>query len=392
MDNLTDEQPPFFPAPYISAASRRRTPRREGLRHRRAVLLRRRQAAVLTGSSPRRIGAVRRGGGLGALPPRMRSAATAPPSARIPARRLDKFRFPGQRSNDGRHDETRNQGRGPGQAGTRGLDRAGAQSAGAVGHRRREGRAAGRSDAGHARELLLAFRQPQGPARRAAQRLGSPQLFRDRPGARGAGRGPSPISARCWGIWLGEDPSFPAFDIAIRNWARKAANVAETTRRVDDAWIALLKELFLRSGYGDTESFVRARVAYFHQVGYYALALKEDLHDRLQLSPYYYKALTGVRGRPPTSSRRSPRRRWRPPRGAAARRPRAPTSRRPSPGRRRASGWRPPEKPRVRPSASPRSIHKVCVCAGQGIARERARPRPDKSPESVQYPLFSGLI
>lgn len=94
-------------------------------------------------------------------------------------------------------------------------------------------------------------------------------------------------------IWLSEDPGFPAFDMAVRIWARKSSNVAQAVRRVDNAWIALLTDLFRYSGFGKTESLVRARIAYFHQVGYYALAIPESIEDRLELAPVYYQSLTG---------------------------------------------------------------------------------------------------
>lgn len=95
-------------------------------------------------------------------------------------------------------------------------------------------------------------------------------------------------------IWLAEDPAFPAFDMAVRMWSRKSSSVSEAVHRVDDAWVTLLKELFLRSGYDATESFVRARIVYFHQIGYYAIAIREDWNERLRLVPFYYKALTGT--------------------------------------------------------------------------------------------------
>lgn len=94
-------------------------------------------------------------------------------------------------------------------------------------------------------------------------------------------------------IWLGEDPTFPAFDMAIRAWARKAAPVMTAVARVDEAWIALLERLFRSSGMGEEESLVRARVVYFHQIGYYALGVSEDFAERLKLAPVYYRVLTG---------------------------------------------------------------------------------------------------
>jgi len=94
-------------------------------------------------------------------------------------------------------------------------------------------------------------------------------------------------------IWLGEDPSFPAFDFAVRAWARKASKASKLVREIDDTWIKLFQAYFERGGMTAPESFVRARIMYFHQVGYFALALDESLADRAKLAPYYYSALTG---------------------------------------------------------------------------------------------------
>lgn len=94
-------------------------------------------------------------------------------------------------------------------------------------------------------------------------------------------------------IWLGEDASFPAFDMAVRVWARKSKSVAEAVSRVDDAWIQLLTETYLKNGFEAEESVVRARVTYYHQVGYYAIGIQEDMADRLKRLPHYYVALTG---------------------------------------------------------------------------------------------------
>jgi AcrR family transcriptional regulator len=94
-------------------------------------------------------------------------------------------------------------------------------------------------------------------------------------------------------IWMDDEEGAASIGMGIRIWAQKDVKVAEAVHRVDDEWIALLEELFRKSGYADPEAFVRARIVYFHQVGYYALAIRESLEERLQLVPYYYKALTG---------------------------------------------------------------------------------------------------
>jgi hypothetical protein len=46
-------------------------------------------------------------------------------------------------------------------------------------------------------------------------------------------------------------------------------------------------------GYDETESFVRARTTYFHQVGYYTLGVRESREQRLKLLPLYTRILTG---------------------------------------------------------------------------------------------------
>lgn len=96
-------------------------------------------------------------------------------------------------------------------------------------------------------------------------------------------------------VWLSEDPTFPAFDVAIRSWASKASDVSRAVHRVDDAWIAILKTLFERLGYQGDDALVRARIVYFHQIGYYALAIRESMEERIRLNPIYYEALTGMK-------------------------------------------------------------------------------------------------
>lgn len=95
-------------------------------------------------------------------------------------------------------------------------------------------------------------------------------------------------------VWLGEDPNFPAFDIAIRVWARKSRDVTKVVHDIDDAWIGLFQLFLEHNGIKGTEAFVRARVMYFHQIGYYALAIRETLEERIKLAPYYCTAVTGL--------------------------------------------------------------------------------------------------
>jgi AcrR family transcriptional regulator len=94
-------------------------------------------------------------------------------------------------------------------------------------------------------------------------------------------------------VWIEEREFNPAYDTAVRDWARKDAAVSTAVRAVDDKRIAALVRLMHVYGYKGNEALVRARIMYFHQVGYYALGIHESAVERLKLEPIYMKALTG---------------------------------------------------------------------------------------------------
>jgi len=94
-------------------------------------------------------------------------------------------------------------------------------------------------------------------------------------------------------VWIEETDYSPAWDAAVRDWARVDAKAEVAVRRVDDRRIELWRGVFLGLGYRDPEAFVRARVTYFHQVGYYALHIAEDRDVRLALKPIYLRILKG---------------------------------------------------------------------------------------------------
>lgn len=94
-------------------------------------------------------------------------------------------------------------------------------------------------------------------------------------------------------VWIEEREFDPAYDTAVRDWARKDPKVAATVHDVDERRIAALTRLMQVYDYKGNEALVRARIMYFHQVGYYALGIREAAADRLKLEPIYIKALTG---------------------------------------------------------------------------------------------------
>jgi AcrR family transcriptional regulator len=94
-------------------------------------------------------------------------------------------------------------------------------------------------------------------------------------------------------VWLDEAGYSPAWDAAVRDWARTSRPVAALVRGVDEKRIRLLQKVFRRFGYAAPEAFIRARITYFHQVGYYALHIAETRARRRRLLPLYLKVLTG---------------------------------------------------------------------------------------------------
>jgi AcrR family transcriptional regulator len=94
-------------------------------------------------------------------------------------------------------------------------------------------------------------------------------------------------------MWVSESGYSPQWDAAIREWARISAPVEEVVRRVDDLRIAIIHRIFKDMGYHEPEALVRARITYFHQVGYYTLGVRESREQRMSLLPTYIRLLTG---------------------------------------------------------------------------------------------------
>ena len=96
---------------------------------------------------------------------------------------------------------------------------------------------------------------------------------------------------RCW-----VNPAIfsPRLDFSVREWARRSPHVRKALDRSDRIRTEAMKTLFVRFGYEDEDAFVRARVLYYMQIGYYALDLREPIETRLNLTPHYLKAFTGV--------------------------------------------------------------------------------------------------
>lgn len=85
----------------------------------------------------------------------------------------------------------------------------------------------------------------------------------------------------------------PQLDFAVRSWARSSDRVRAIIDQADAERIEAIGEMFLRHGYAPEDAFVRARILYFMQIGYYSLEITEPMSSRLSLVPAYLRGFTG---------------------------------------------------------------------------------------------------
>lgn len=85
----------------------------------------------------------------------------------------------------------------------------------------------------------------------------------------------------------------PRLDFAVREWARRSAEVRARLDTADAARLNAIRDMFLVHGYETTEAFTRARIVYYMQIGYYALVENEPFDQRFSLIQTYLVAFTG---------------------------------------------------------------------------------------------------
>lgn len=93
--------------------------------------------------------------------------------------------------------------------------------------------------------------------------------------------------------WLDATRFEPRLDSAMRDWARRSDRVRTSVEAADEARIAAISDMFSAHGFDGTEAFIRARIIYFTQVGYYALGIDETLVQRFEYLEAYYVGFTG---------------------------------------------------------------------------------------------------
>ncbi len=98
--------------------------------------------------------------------------------------------------------------------------------------------------------------------------------------------------------WVDDSLFDPRLDFAIRSWAMLSKKVRKIIRQADEERVAAICEMFRRHGYEAEDAFIRARVLYFTQIGYYALDLREPMESRLSHVPAYLRSSTGCEPEP----------------------------------------------------------------------------------------------
>ena len=95
-------------------------------------------------------------------------------------------------------------------------------------------------------------------------------------------------------LYIAEDEFSSSYDQAIRTWVSLAPEIAEVVRDVDGVRIEAIRRIFEEAGHTGDEALVRARITYFHQVGYYATGILEPGDRRVELRSIYLRVLTGL--------------------------------------------------------------------------------------------------
>ena len=83
------------------------------------------------------------------------------------------------------------------------------------------------------------------------------------------------------------------FDLAVREWARSDKKAEWAVERADRKRMETLEKIFLTLGYDATSAEIRARIFYYHQIGYYAIGVQQSIAERRRGAKIYLDILCG---------------------------------------------------------------------------------------------------
>lgn len=84
------------------------------------------------------------------------------------------------------------------------------------------------------------------------------------------------------------------FDLAIREWARADKRAEWAVERADRERLETLQKFFETIGYDEEYAAIRARVFYYHQIGYYAIGVRQSVPERRRNAELYLDILCGA--------------------------------------------------------------------------------------------------
>lgn len=93
---------------------------------------------------------------------------------------------------------------------------------------------------------------------------------------------------------IDEDGYQHEFDMAVREWGRTDQRASWAVERSDRLRLAMLTRFFEALGYEGEEAAIRGRVFYYHQIGYYALDVRQTIAERKRKAGLYLDILCGA--------------------------------------------------------------------------------------------------
>jgi len=83
------------------------------------------------------------------------------------------------------------------------------------------------------------------------------------------------------------------FDLAVREWARGDKRAGWAVERTDRERLERLRAFFEALGYDRQHAAIRARVFYYHQIGYYAIGVLQSIAERRKNAHLYIDIICG---------------------------------------------------------------------------------------------------